>query len=92
MSERVETIEVAEREAGMRLDRWFRQHFPDVTHGYLQKLLRYGTGARRFEARRGERAPRGGRESPRAPGRAHPARRHAPRANPLMPSPRPTAI
>jgi 23S rRNA pseudouridine955/2504/2580 synthase len=38
----VETIEVAEREAGMRLDRWFRQHFPDVTHGYLQKLLRSG--------------------------------------------------
>jgi 23S rRNA pseudouridine955/2504/2580 synthase len=42
MSERVESIEVAEREAGMRLDRWFRQHFPDVTHGYLQKLLRSG--------------------------------------------------
>jgi len=42
MSERVETIEVVEREAGMRLDRWFRQHFPSVTHGYLQKLLRSG--------------------------------------------------
>jgi 23S rRNA pseudouridine955/2504/2580 synthase len=32
-NERVETIEVAEREAGMRLDRWFRTHFPEVTHG-----------------------------------------------------------
>jgi 23S rRNA pseudouridine955/2504/2580 synthase len=38
----VQTIEVAEREAGLRLDRWFRIHFPDVTHGFLQKLLRSG--------------------------------------------------
>jgi 23S rRNA pseudouridine955/2504/2580 synthase len=52
MSERVETIEVAEREAGMRLDRWFRQHFPDVTHGYLQKLLR--TGQVRVDSKRAE--------------------------------------
>jgi 23S rRNA pseudouridine955/2504/2580 synthase len=54
VSERVETIEVAEREAGMRLDRWFRVHFPNVTHGYLQKLLRSGqvrVNARRVEAR-----------------------------------------
>ena len=41
-NERVETIEVAEREAGMRLDRWFRVHFPEITHSYLQKLLRSG--------------------------------------------------
>lgn len=26
----------------MRLDRWFRQHYPQVTQGYLQKLLRTG--------------------------------------------------
>jgi 23S rRNA pseudouridine955/2504/2580 synthase len=26
----------------MRFDRWFRVHFPDVTHGYLRKLLRSG--------------------------------------------------
>ena len=26
----------------MRLDRWFRAHFPEVGHGYLQKLLRSG--------------------------------------------------
>jgi 23S rRNA pseudouridine955/2504/2580 synthase len=54
MSERVETLEVAEREAGMRLDRWFRQHFPEVTHGYLQKLLRSGqvrVDSKRVEAR-----------------------------------------
>lgn len=28
--------------AGMRLDRWFRAHFPQVTHIQLQKLLRSG--------------------------------------------------
>jgi 23S rRNA pseudouridine955/2504/2580 synthase len=38
----VETIEVAREEAGMRLDRWFRVHFPDITYGHLQKLLRSG--------------------------------------------------
>jgi 23S rRNA pseudouridine955/2504/2580 synthase len=38
----IETLEVAEKEAGMRLDRWFRAHFPNVTNSYLQKLLRSG--------------------------------------------------
>lgn len=42
MNDRIETIEVKGDEAGIRLDRWFRVHFPDVTHGYLQKLLRSG--------------------------------------------------
>ena len=42
MSAPVETIEVARDEAGMRLDRWFRVHFPDITYGHLQKLLRSG--------------------------------------------------
>ena len=42
MSERDETIEVKGSEAGVRLDRWFRIHFPDVGHVYLQKLLRSG--------------------------------------------------
>jgi 23S rRNA pseudouridine955/2504/2580 synthase len=53
VSERVETIEVADGEAGMRLDRWFRVHFPEINHGYLQKLLRSGqvrVDARRVEA------------------------------------------
>lgn len=53
VNERVETIKVAEREAGMRLDRWFRVHFPEITHGYLQKLLRSGqvrVNAKRVEA------------------------------------------
>ncbi len=38
----VETIRVKADEQGLRLDRWFRIHFPDVTYGYLQKLLRSG--------------------------------------------------
>ncbi len=42
MSTPVETIEVARGEGGLRLDRWFRLHFPDVTYGHLQKLLRSG--------------------------------------------------
>ncbi len=33
---------VARGETGMRLDRWFRLHFPQVTQGHLQKLLRSG--------------------------------------------------
>lgn len=27
---------------GQRLDRWFKQHFPQVTHGRLEKMLRKG--------------------------------------------------
>ena len=42
MNERVETIEVKGNEAGVRLDRWFRIHFPDVGYVHLQKLLRSG--------------------------------------------------
>ena len=33
---------VSEEEAGMRLDRWFRLHFPQVTFAYLNKLTRTG--------------------------------------------------
>jgi 23S rRNA pseudouridine955/2504/2580 synthase len=33
---------VTSDEAGMRLDRWFRVHFPDITQGRLQKWLRKG--------------------------------------------------
>ena len=42
MSGPVETIQVQPDEAGLRLDRWFKIHFPYVTYGYLQKLLRSG--------------------------------------------------
>ena len=31
---------VSESEKDMRLDRWFRNHYPDVSHALLEKLLR----------------------------------------------------
>ncbi len=31
---------VLQEEDGIRLDRWFSRHYPDVTHGQLQKALR----------------------------------------------------
>ena len=33
---------IAENEDGMRLDRWFRSHFPHISQGQLQKYLRKG--------------------------------------------------
>jgi 23S rRNA pseudouridine955/2504/2580 synthase len=39
---RAETKRVGVDEDGMRLDRWFRTHFPDLRHGALEKLLRTG--------------------------------------------------
>ncbi len=38
----VTLCDVKKDEEGMRLDRWFRLHYPDLTHGRLQKLLRSG--------------------------------------------------
>jgi len=38
----VELRAVASDEAELRLDRWFRRHFPELSHGHLQKLLRGG--------------------------------------------------
>lgn len=38
----VTTAVVQPDEDGMRLDRWFKIHFPDVAFGHLQKLLRSG--------------------------------------------------
>ena len=46
----VQNLRVTDAEADMRLDRWFRQHFPQVTHGRLEKLLR--TGQIRVDGRR----------------------------------------
>jgi 23S rRNA pseudouridine955/2504/2580 synthase len=37
-----ETLTVEGDEAGMRLDRWFKAHYPEVSFGHLQKLLRSG--------------------------------------------------
>ena len=38
----VELKIVTQDEAGMRLDRWFKVHFPGLGFGPLQKLLRSG--------------------------------------------------
>lgn len=49
---RVQLRDVARDEAGMRLDRWFQRHFPELGHGALQKLLR--TGQVRIDGKRAE--------------------------------------
>lgn len=38
----VEMRYVSADETGMRLDRWFKVHFPDLSFGHLQKLVRTG--------------------------------------------------
>ena len=38
----IATITVGRDEAGMRLDRWFKSHYPDLAFGRLQKLVRTG--------------------------------------------------
>jgi 23S rRNA pseudouridine955/2504/2580 synthase len=37
-----ESLTIAEDEADLRLDRWFRRHFPGLQHARLEKLLRTG--------------------------------------------------
>jgi 23S rRNA pseudouridine955/2504/2580 synthase len=39
-------------EAGLRLDRWFRRHFPELPHGRLERLLR--TGQIRVDGKRAQ--------------------------------------
>ncbi|MGE3623186.1 MAG: RluA family pseudouridine synthase [Bdellovibrionales bacterium] len=48
----LKTQNVTSDESGIRLDRWFRRHFPGVSHGQLQKLLR--TGQVRVDGKRAE--------------------------------------
>lgn len=38
----VQHRKVADDEADIRLDRWFKRHFPSLKHGRLEKLLRKG--------------------------------------------------
>ncbi len=62
----VSTMTVSDDEAGLRLDRWFRRHYPALGHGKLEKLLRTGQirveggrvrGATRLEAGQSVRIP-----------------------------------
>ena len=39
---RVRPVRVPAAASGQRLDRWFKQHFPQLTHGRLEKMLRKG--------------------------------------------------
>ena len=48
--------EVTADEAGLRLDRWFRRHYPALTHVALQKMCR--TGQVRVDGHRAEGATR----------------------------------
>lgn len=52
----VETRHVSADEAEIRLDRWFRRHFPGTTQAAIQKLCR--TGQVRVDGRRAEAATR----------------------------------
>ncbi|MEE8394268.1 MAG: RluA family pseudouridine synthase [Rhodospirillales bacterium] len=46
----VKSIEVAADEQDIRLDRWFKRHYPELPHARLQKLLR--TGQVRIDGKR----------------------------------------
>jgi 23S rRNA pseudouridine955/2504/2580 synthase len=72
---------VAADEAGMRLDRWFKLHYPDLAFGRLQKILREGQvridgkrakGEARIEAGQAIRVPPLGPREPDGPRRAEP--------------------
>ncbi|HML11357.1 MAG TPA: RluA family pseudouridine synthase [Stellaceae bacterium] len=54
-----DTITVTDKDANIRLDRWFRRHYPALGHGHLEKLLR--TGQVRVDGRK---AKSGDRVSP----------------------------
>jgi len=50
MTAAVATLVVTAEEAGLRLDRWFKRHFPDLGHARLERLLR--TGQVRIDGKR----------------------------------------
>jgi 23S rRNA pseudouridine955/2504/2580 synthase len=81
----VQTISVAADDGEIRLDRWFRRHFPALAHGRLEKLLR--TGQIRVDGRRaraGDRLTPGQRVRvpPLGPATAPPARGDTPAPRP----------
>lgn len=52
----VRTLRVAADEGDLRLDRWFKRHFPVLGHGHLEKLLR--TGQIRVDGKRAKASSR----------------------------------
>ncbi|HZK92029.1 MAG TPA: RluA family pseudouridine synthase [Stellaceae bacterium] len=69
-----DTVTVTEADGLLRLDRWFRRHYPALGHGHLEKLLR--TGQIRVE---GKKAKSGDRVSPGMAIRVPPLEEPAPR-------------
>lgn len=75
-------------DAGMRLDRWFKVHYPGIKHGELQKLLR--TGQVRVDGKRAKANLRlGAGVEVRVPPRARAAQSERPRSTPKAPVPKP---
>src|SRR5271170_6595376 len=78
-----DTITVGDADGTLRLDRWFRRHYPGRGHGHLEKLLR--TGKVRVD---GKKAKAGDRVSPGMAIRVPPlddaptAGQHEPRSRP----------
>jgi len=51
-----QTARIAHADNGIRIDRWFKRHYPALTHGRLEKLLR--TGQVRLDGKRVKAADR----------------------------------
>jgi 23S rRNA pseudouridine955/2504/2580 synthase len=51
-----QTARIAHDDNGIRIDRWFKRHYPALTHGRLEKLLR--TGQVRLDGKRVKAADR----------------------------------
>ena len=81
----VQTLTVAPEDAEIRLDRWFKRHFPDLGHGRLEKLLR--TGQVRLD---GKRAGASDRVAPGQRVRVPPLPQVAPKPQRAMPRLRPS--
>jgi hypothetical protein len=79
-----DTVTVAEEDATLRLDRWFRRHYPALGHGRLEKLLR--TGRIRVD---GKRARAGDRVAPGQAIHIPPLEELAAPVPPVLLSPRP---
>ena len=72
-----DTVTVGEADGTLRLDRWFRRHYPRLAHGHLEKLLR--TGKIKVDGRK---AKSGDRVSPGMAIRVPPLDNTAPAAEP----------
>jgi 23S rRNA pseudouridine955/2504/2580 synthase len=51
-----ETVTVTDKDGSLRLDRWFKRHYPGLGHGHLEKLLR--TGRIRVDGKRAQSSDR----------------------------------